>query len=85
MSTLTPGRGSISSVTGEATAKAVRTGSSSRPSSPSRRPSVLAWMPMRWRADTALGEAYDTRADPSSTRHPSPTLRFSSVSPSSRA
>ena len=54
---------SISSVIGRPMAKATRTGDSSRPSSLSRAPSRLEWIPMRWRAETALGDAYSIRAD----------------------
>ena len=44
-----------------AMAKALRTSSSSRPSSARRSPSALAWMPMRCSADTALGDVYPTQ------------------------
>ena len=54
--TVTSGPRSTSRVTGSGPAKAARIGASSRPSSPSRMPSALAWMPMRCSAETPLGE-----------------------------
>ena len=74
---------STSSVAGRPRAKAAFTGTSSMPSSASRAPSALVWTPMRWRADTALGEAYSTRAVESSSRTPSPTRGASSLATSS--
>ena len=64
---------SSSSVTGARLSNAVRTGWSLNPSSPRRSPTALAWMPTRCRAETALGEAYSTRAVAPSRRTPSPT------------
>ncbi len=58
-------------------------GDSSKPSSPSRAPWVLAWMPMRCRAETKLGEAKSIRADGSRRATPSPTRGASSSSVSS--
>ena len=54
------------------------------PSSPKRSPSALAWTPMRWSADTPLGDVYSTRPDASRRITPSPTRGASSVSASSR-
>ena len=72
-----------SSVTGEPVANAVRTTFSSRPSSPSRRPSAVGVNAERCSVDTAFGEAYSTRPDESSTITPSPTRGASLVSASS--
>ena len=46
-------------------------------------PSVLACTPTRCSAEMALGDAYSTRAEPSSTITPSPTRGASSLKPSS--
>ncbi len=83
ISTVTWGPRSISSVSGRAVAKAVRTAVSCSPISPSRMPSVLAWTPTRCSAEMALGDEYSTRPDPSSRITPSPTRGASSLSPSS--
>ena len=85
MSTVTCGPRSISSVSGTAVAKAVRTAVSCRPSSPRRMPSVLACTPTRCSAEMAFGDEYSTRPEPSSRITPSPTRGASSLGPSSLA
>ena len=55
--TVTSGRRSTSSTTGSAEASAHSMADSSIPRSVSRRPSIWEYMPIRWRALVAFGEA----------------------------
>ncbi len=81
--TVTSGLRSTSSTTGRAEASAHSMADSSIPRSVRRRPSVWEYMPIRWRALVAFGEAYWTRPSSSTRTRPSPTLGASSVATSS--